>query len=160
VVGEGGEGGVAVMRTMPLDVMGRMPATLREPNQFLPCSKGLSNLVKLCHAGDRALQLLLFNEEFLADAYQGYRIERSSESRRMRSNPCQCHQIDRSLERAECVLTHTKGLLLCKNFRRSSGKAPFSRLLPLDNQVGALQPSQQLSHGYTLPSKLLSSSAA
>ena len=25
----------------------------------------MGNLVKLCHAGDRALQLLLFNEEFL-----------------------------------------------------------------------------------------------
>jgi len=25
----------------------------------------MGNLVKLCHAGDRALQLLLFNKEFL-----------------------------------------------------------------------------------------------
>ena len=37
-------------------------------NKFLPCPKGLGNLVKLCRAGDRALQLLLFNEEFLVSA--------------------------------------------------------------------------------------------
>ena len=30
--------------------------------------KKLGNLVKLCRAGDRALQLLLFNEEFLVSA--------------------------------------------------------------------------------------------
>ena len=28
----------------------------------------MGNLVKLCHAGDRALQLLLFNEEYLVSA--------------------------------------------------------------------------------------------
>ncbi len=37
-------------------------------NEFIPCPKGLGNLVKLCRAGDRALQLLLFNEEFLVSA--------------------------------------------------------------------------------------------
>ena len=49
---------------MPLDVLGRTRATLTEPTSF-PCPKGPGNLVKLCRAGDRALQLLLFNEEFL-----------------------------------------------------------------------------------------------
>ncbi len=33
-----------------------------------PWPEGLGNLVKLCRAGDRALQLLLFNEEFLVGA--------------------------------------------------------------------------------------------
>ena len=50
---------------MPLDVLGRTRATLTEPTSFFPCPEGLGNLVKLCRAGDRALQLLLFNEEFL-----------------------------------------------------------------------------------------------
>ena len=50
---------------MPLDVLGRTRATLTEPTSSSPCSKELGNLVKLCRAGDRALQLLLFNEEFL-----------------------------------------------------------------------------------------------
>ncbi|KAJ3884117.1 hypothetical protein GG344DRAFT_91520 [Lentinula edodes] len=46
---------------MPLDVLGRTRATLTEP-------ASLGNLVKLCRAGDRALQLLLFNEEYLVSA--------------------------------------------------------------------------------------------
>ena len=49
---------------MPLDVLGRTRATLTVATSF-PCPKGLGNLVKLCRAGDRALQLLLFNEEYL-----------------------------------------------------------------------------------------------
>ena len=53
---------------MPLDVLGRTRATLTEPTSFFPCPEGLGNLVKLCRAGDRALQLLLFNEEFLVSA--------------------------------------------------------------------------------------------
>ena len=50
---------------MPLDVLGRTRATLTEPASLSPCPEGLGNLVKLRRAGDRALQLLLFNEEFL-----------------------------------------------------------------------------------------------
>ena len=60
--------GSAVFRenaVMPLDVLGRTRATLTEPASHLPWPEGLGNLVKLCRAGDRALQLLLFNEEFL-----------------------------------------------------------------------------------------------
>jgi hypothetical protein len=53
---------------MPLDVLGRTRATLTEPTSSSPRPKGPGNLVKLCRAGDRALQLLLFNEEFLVDA--------------------------------------------------------------------------------------------
>ncbi len=48
---------------MPLDVLGRTRATLTEPTSSSPWPEGLGNLVKLCRAGDRALQLLLFNEE-------------------------------------------------------------------------------------------------
>jgi hypothetical protein len=53
---------------MPLDVLGRTRATLTEPTSSSPCPKGLGNLVKLCRAGDKALQLLLFNEECLVSA--------------------------------------------------------------------------------------------
>ena len=53
---------------MPLDVLGRTRATLTEPASSSPWPEGLGNLVKLCRAGDRALQLLLFNEEFLVSA--------------------------------------------------------------------------------------------
>jgi hypothetical protein len=53
---------------MPLDVLGRTRATLTESTSSSPWPKGLGNLVKLCRAGDRALQLLLFNEEFLVGA--------------------------------------------------------------------------------------------
>ena len=53
---------------MPLDVLGRTRATLTEPTSSSPWPKGLGNLVKLCRAGDRALQLLLFKEEFLVGA--------------------------------------------------------------------------------------------
>jgi hypothetical protein len=48
-----------------VDVLGRTRATLTEPTSSSPWPEGLGNLVKLCRAGDRALQLLLFNEEFL-----------------------------------------------------------------------------------------------
>jgi hypothetical protein len=37
-------------------------------NEFPPWPRGLGNLGKLCRAGDRALQLLLFNEESLVSA--------------------------------------------------------------------------------------------
>ena len=53
---------------MPFDVLGRTRATLTEPASTSPWPKGLGNLVKLCRAGDRALQLLLFNEECLVSA--------------------------------------------------------------------------------------------
>ena len=53
---------------MPLDVLGRTRATLTEPASFFPWPEGLGNLVKLCRAGDRPLQLLVFNEEFLVSA--------------------------------------------------------------------------------------------
>ncbi len=53
---------------MPLDVLGRTRATLTEPTSSSPWPEGLGNLVKLCRAGDRALQLLLFNEECLVSA--------------------------------------------------------------------------------------------
>ena len=53
---------------MPLDVLGRTRATLTEPASLYPWPEGPGNLVKLCRAGDRALQLLLFNEEFLVSA--------------------------------------------------------------------------------------------
>jgi hypothetical protein len=51
-----------------VDVLGRTRATLTEPTSSSPWPKGPGNLVKLCRAGDRALQLLLFNEEFLVGA--------------------------------------------------------------------------------------------
>ena len=50
---------------MPLDVLGRTRATLTEPASLFPLPEGMGNLVKLCRDGDRALQLLLFNEEYL-----------------------------------------------------------------------------------------------
>ena len=53
---------------MPLDALGRTRATLTEPASTSPRPKGLGNLVKLCRAGDGALQLSLFNEECLVSA--------------------------------------------------------------------------------------------
>jgi hypothetical protein len=53
---------------MPLDVLGRTRATLTGPASTSPWPRGLGNLVKPCRAGDRALQLLLFNEECLVSA--------------------------------------------------------------------------------------------
>ncbi|KAF2123325.1 hypothetical protein P153DRAFT_380150 [Dothidotthia symphoricarpi CBS 119687] len=53
---------------MPLDVLGRTRATLTEPTSSSPWLEGLGNLVKLCCARDRALQLLLFNKECLVSA--------------------------------------------------------------------------------------------
>ena len=50
---------------MPLDVLGRTRATLTEPASLPPLPEGLGNLVKLCRDGDRTLQLLFFNEEYL-----------------------------------------------------------------------------------------------
>jgi hypothetical protein len=55
----------SVNAVMPLDVLGRTRATLTGPASTSPWPRGLGNLVKPCRAGDRALQLLLFNEECL-----------------------------------------------------------------------------------------------
>ena len=53
---------------MPLDVLGRTRATLIKSASLRPWPRGLGNLVKLYRAGDRPLQLLVFNEEFLVSA--------------------------------------------------------------------------------------------
>ena len=53
---------------MPLDVLGRTRATLMHSTSLQPCSEGLGNLLNLHRDGDRLLQLLIFNEEFLVSA--------------------------------------------------------------------------------------------
>ena len=53
---------------MPLDVLGRTRATLMHSTSLLPWPRGLGNLLKLHRDGDRSLQLLVFNEEFLVSA--------------------------------------------------------------------------------------------
>ncbi len=53
---------------MPLDVLGCTRATLMDAASSLPCSEGLGNLEQVHRAGDRPLQLLVFNEEFLVNA--------------------------------------------------------------------------------------------
>src|SRR5260363_290553 len=50
---------------MPLDVLGRTRATLMKSSSTFPLPEGMGNLLKLHRDGDRALQLLLFNEESL-----------------------------------------------------------------------------------------------
>ena len=55
---------------MPLDVLGCTRATLVCPMSFRPCLDRLGNLFKAHRDGDRLLQLLIFNEEFLVSASQ------------------------------------------------------------------------------------------
>ncbi len=50
---------------MPLDVLGRTRATLMKSSSSFPSPEGVGNLLELHRDGDRALQLLLFNEESL-----------------------------------------------------------------------------------------------
>ncbi len=50
---------------MPLDVLGCTRATLTNSTSLTPWPMGLGNLLKFCRAGDRSLQLLVLNEEFL-----------------------------------------------------------------------------------------------
>ena len=50
---------------MPLDVLGCTRATLMRSTSLRPCPEGLGNLLKTHRDGDRLLQLLIFNEEFL-----------------------------------------------------------------------------------------------
>ena len=50
---------------MPFDVLECTRATLMKATSLKPDSGGLGNLLKLHRAGDRFLQLLIFNEEFL-----------------------------------------------------------------------------------------------
>ena len=52
---------------MPLDVLGRTRATLMNATRR-PLPKGMGKLVKVHRDGDRLLQLLIFNEEFLVSA--------------------------------------------------------------------------------------------
>ena len=53
---------------MPLDVLGCTRATLMRSTSLRPCPGGLGNLFKTHRDGDRLLQLLIFNEEFLVSA--------------------------------------------------------------------------------------------
>ena len=53
---------------MPLDVLGCTRATLMYSTSFRPCLERLGNLIKMHRDGDRLLQLLIFNEEFLVSA--------------------------------------------------------------------------------------------
>ena len=53
---------------MPLDVLGCTRATLMRSTSVSPCPVGLGNLLKTHRDGDRLLQLLIFNEEFLVSA--------------------------------------------------------------------------------------------
>ena len=53
---------------MPLDVLGRTRATLMHSTSLQPWLRGLGNLLNVHRDGDRLLQLLIFNEEFLVNA--------------------------------------------------------------------------------------------
>ena len=53
---------------MPLDVLGCTRVTLMRSTSLWPCPEGLGNLFKTHRDGDRLLQLLIFNEEFLVSA--------------------------------------------------------------------------------------------
>ena len=53
---------------MPLDVLGCTRATLMRSTSLPSCLKWLGNLFKMHRDGDRSLQLLIFNEEFLVSA--------------------------------------------------------------------------------------------
>jgi hypothetical protein len=53
---------------MPLDVLGCTRATLMRSSSLRPGPAGLGNLLKTHRDGDRLLQLLIFNEEFLVSA--------------------------------------------------------------------------------------------
>ena len=53
---------------MPLDVLGCTRATLMRSTSLRPCLERLGNLLKTHRDGDRSLQLLIFNEEFLVSA--------------------------------------------------------------------------------------------
>ena len=53
---------------MPLDVLGCTRATLMHSTSLRACPRGLANLFKMHRDGDRLLQLLIFNEEFLVSA--------------------------------------------------------------------------------------------
>ena len=53
---------------MPLDVLGCTRATLMRSTSLQSCLKWPGNLFKMRRDGDRSLQLLIFNEEFLVSA--------------------------------------------------------------------------------------------
>ena len=53
---------------MPLDVLGCTRATLMHATSLRLCLGRLGNLLNMHRDGDRLLQLLIFNEEFLVSA--------------------------------------------------------------------------------------------
>ena len=55
---------------MPFDVLGCTRVTLTYATSFIPGPMGLGNLFKVRRDGDRTLQLLFLNEEFLVIAGQ------------------------------------------------------------------------------------------
>src|ERR1700737_1515114 len=53
---------------MPLDVLGRTRATLTNPASLYPWQEGRGNFGNLFRAGERTIQLFVFNEECLVSA--------------------------------------------------------------------------------------------
>ena len=53
---------------MPLDVLGCTRAMLMRSTSLWSCLKWLGKLFKMHRDGDRSLQFLIFNEEFLVSA--------------------------------------------------------------------------------------------
>ena len=112
---------------MPLDVLGRTRATLMNATRP-PVPKGMGKLVKVHRDGDRLLQLLIFNEEFLVSAshqlalitslpfvhtarryYRLNGLVRSSDrSRRGRSRPRSCVEKMIKLDHLEEVKVVTR----------------------------------------------------
>jgi hypothetical protein len=59
---------------MPLDVLGCTRATLMRSTSVKPCQAWLGNLLNTHRDGDRLLQLLIFNEEFLVSRSHQLRL--------------------------------------------------------------------------------------
>ena len=97
---------------MPLDVLGRTRATLKHSTSP-PRPTGLGNLLKLLRDGDRLLQLLIFNEEFLVRVVQQTALITSLP---LVHTARRCYRLDGSVRHLDCGFCFGLQGMACEKF--------------------------------------------
>ena len=98
---------------MPLDVLGRTRATLTYAASLQPWLRGLGNLVNVRRDGDRLLQLLIFNEEFLVRVVQQTALITSLP---LVHTARRCYRLDGSVRHLDCGFCFGLQGMACEKF--------------------------------------------
>ena len=98
---------------MPLDVLGCTRATLMRSTSVSPYPIGLGNLLNTHRDGDRLLQLLIFNEEFLVRVVQQTALITSLP---LVHTARRCYRLDGSVRHLDCGFCFGLQGMACEKF--------------------------------------------